>query len=204
MCISASLSIQSFIIGSICSLLLIFFGNSKYKKENRVIGITFFFITIMQFFDYLFWIDVDGKHGINEWITKIAPLFNYLQPIFLYLLCGNTDIIPLIINIVYTIIILYQYSIFIKDKKNKLTTPYNNNGLHWKWIEYMNPYLYLLVFTFNLFYFIRFEYAFIVFLLTMIFLLGANFYRKSRNTVGSLWCFTVPIIPLILLLYFYR
>ena len=77
MCFSKKSSLLTFIIGVIGSLLLIFYGNKKYVKENLIAGLFFIFVSFMQFFDYLMWSDIDNKDGINHYSTLLAPLFNH-------------------------------------------------------------------------------------------------------------------------------
>ena len=204
MCISKTLSLQSFIVGVGSSVLLLFCGNPHFRKENIVFGTTFLFITVMQFFDYLFWWDVNGKRGINSMITRIAPLFNFLQPVFFYGISTfvyetSHGWLPLLVNGVYTILLAWNYSQFLRGEKNRLITqPFKNDGLQWKWVDYMNPSIYLVIFTFNLFWYIPWIFGLVTYSLLMLFLWGASLARKTSKTTSSLWCFLVPCVPLIL------
>ena len=86
MCYSEKSSIHNFFIFIISSLCLLYFGNEKYKKENIIVGFFFIFVSFMQLFDYMFWIDLDNKKGLNHIATLIAPfyLIIYNQQYYFY------------------------------------------------------------------------------------------------------------------------
>ena len=86
MCFSPSSSLFTFIIGTVFSIILINFGNPKYKLENMVFGIFFIFISAIQFMDFLFWIDLKNKIGVNKIMSIIGPLLNAGQPTILYVI----------------------------------------------------------------------------------------------------------------------
>jgi hypothetical protein len=77
MCYTADKSIYAFVIGSSISLYLFNQANSDLK----IIGGFFFFVSFMQLFDYIFW--TTKKIETNRLTTKIACIFNHLQPIVL-------------------------------------------------------------------------------------------------------------------------
>jgi hypothetical protein len=62
------------------------YGNIKYKKDNFGFGIFFIFISLIQFMDFLFWIDLQNKLGINYIVTLLGPLLNVGQPLILYVI----------------------------------------------------------------------------------------------------------------------
>ena len=76
MCINANASLSTFIFSIIGSIILIFFGNKKYHKENLLTGLLFIYVAFMQIFEYFMWIDLDDKKGYNKIATILAPLFN--------------------------------------------------------------------------------------------------------------------------------
>ena len=76
MCFNYKVSLFTFLIGTIFSIILINFGDQKYALENKISGIFLIFISAIQFMDFLFWIDIKNKLGINkirEYPTGIAP-----------------------------------------------------------------------------------------------------------------------------------
>jgi hypothetical protein len=86
MCFNDKTSIVTFLIGTGFSIILMNYGNIKYKKDNIVFGIFFIFISLIQFMDFLFWIDLQNKLGINYIVTLLGPLLNVGQPLILYVI----------------------------------------------------------------------------------------------------------------------
>lgn len=129
MCWNAETSLLTFTIGIITSLLIIYNGNPKYEKENIIFGIFFIFISLIQFFDFLFWMDIDNKYNINHYTTLIAPLINAGQPTILYLIkiiflnkYNDLILIPtpynlffLLANIFYAIFLITNYVKFLNN-----------------------------------------------------------------------------------------
>ena len=118
MCFNYKVSLLTFVISFITSGLWIFYGNNKYHNENVVYGISFFFISIMQFFDFVFWIDLHNTYGINKIASIIAPIINAGAPTIFYLIKNlyykpsfksPTSIGFLIINILYFIIVIINF-----------------------------------------------------------------------------------------------
>ena len=91
MCYSKNLSLLSFIFGITASLSLIKFGNERSKNTNTNIVIGYFcmFVSIMQFFEYIIWSDIECVNGYNKFASIIGPLFNKMQPVIFYLLAYN-------------------------------------------------------------------------------------------------------------------
>jgi hypothetical protein len=214
MCWNAEISLLTFTIGIITSLLLIYKGNIKYKKENTIFGIFFIFISFIQFFDFLFWIDIDNKYNINYFTTLIAPLINAGQPTILYIikilfLDNYSDLIStpynlffLITNILYTIFLIINYIKFLNNGDLKTSISNKTKHLHWPWLKYFNnkPY-YLIMFALNIFYLINIKYSLFLFIITYFFLYLSIKYFKYN--AGELWCFFGAFIPLFLYMYTY-
>ena len=205
MCFNYKVSLFTFSIGILFSILLIYYGNPKYRIENRVSGIFFIFISCIQFMDFLFWIDIKNKFGINTITTILGPILNVAQPIFLYIIkyiYYKPDILSLhnynlpvaVLNLLYFIYFIHFYVTFISNEK--LTTSVKNNHLHWPWIKYSNPYFYLILLAINIFYLFNFKYAFTVFIITYFFLILSVKYFYYN--IGELWCFFGSFIPFIL------
>lgn len=201
MCFSSDSSLFTFITGIISSLLLIYYGNKKYNKENISFGLFFIFVIFMQLFDYLFWNDLDNKKKINEKVTLIAPIFNYSQPLFLFIVKlfvykkFNLSLFS-IINFIYLIYISMNYYNFITNEK-ELITNLKKNYLFWRWKKYLNIVFYLLLSTLNFFYLTQFKYSFIIYILGLITLLLSYFYFNYHW--GEIWCFFIVSIPLIMI-----
>jgi len=199
MCFNYKISLFTFSIGIIFSILLINYGNIKYKTENKIFGIFLIFISFIQFMDFLFWIDIKNEFGINKITTILGPILNVCQPTILYLIkyyFYKSDIFSpvALLNLLYFIYFILMYKQFLS--KEKLVTTTKNNHLSWPWIKYSNPYLYLILFGINIFYLSNFKYALIFFLITYLLLfLSVRFFYYNA---GELWCFFGAFIPLIM------
>jgi hypothetical protein len=205
MCFNYKVSLFTFTIGTIFSILLINYGNKKYSLENKITGIFFIFISAIQFMDFLFWIDIKNKLGINKVATILGPILNVCQPTILYLIkyyyyrpdiltmkYGNLPIA--ILNLLYFVYFIVIYTKFLANEK--LVTGTENNHLEWPWIKYSSPNFYLILFAINIFYLFNFNYALVVFLITYFFLyISANYFAYN---IGELWCFFGSFIPLIM------
>jgi hypothetical protein len=204
MCFNYRTSLFTFLIGTIFSILLIYYGNPKYILENKISGIFLIFISCIQFMDFLFWIDIKNKLGINKITTILGPILNVCQPIFLYLIkyCYYrpnifTSPIALFVAVLNVLYLIYFITIYTKFLLNDtLITSIEHNHLKWPWIKYSNPYFYLLLFAINIFYLFNFNYAFALFTVTYLFLLLS--YKFFNYNVAELWCFFGSFIPLIM------
>lgn len=157
----------------------------------------------MQLFDYLFWIDINNKKGINKISTIIAPLINAGQPIFLIILKSLfykiDNYLILGLNIIYLFNLLYNYKEFIID--NNLTTSVEHNHLKWKWLKYFNPYFYLMMLVINTLYLTNFKYSLNVIIITLLCLIIS--YKYFNYHIGEIWCFFGVFIPLLILILTY-
>ena len=203
MCFNSKTSISTFLYGSITSIILIFYGNKKYSKENKIFGIFFIFISLMQLFDYLFWNDLDNKKGINKLCTIIAPLINFGQPIFLLFIKSIfykiDNYLILGLNSIYLFNIIINYRNFILN--NNLITHVEEKHLKWQWLSYFNSYFYLIMLVINILYFTNFLYSLNVICITLFFLIIS--YQYFGYHIGEIWCFFGVFIPIIILIMSY-
>lgn len=206
MCFNYKTSIITFLIGTIGSLILIRYGNPKYKIENIIFGIFLIFIAGVQFMDFLLWIDLDNKFGINHIVTLIGPLFIFGQPLILYIIkllyfrpkiWNFTNIGIALLNILYFICIINMYITFIQN--GELITSTSHGHLSWPWIKYINltSYFYLIMLAINMFYLTKFNYSLLFFLITYLFFyLSVKFFSYN---IGELWCFFGSFIPMFMI-----
>jgi len=161
--------------------------------------------------DFLFWIDLKNKLGINKIVTIIGPLFNVGQPIIFYIIkllyfkpknilsINNFNLPVLILNILYFINLIYNYFKFLNN--SILITSSENGHLKWPWIDYNNPVFYLILMGINIFYLMNFKYGLIFFIITYLFLILSVIYFSYN--IGELWCFFGCFIPIIILISSY-
>lgn len=204
MCYTGQISINAFIIGTLLSILLIYFSKSK---DYIILGGFFLFITLMQLYDFIFWNNKPPSR-INHITTQIACITNHLQPIILglliYFIKGKIEAKSLATLIIYTLCI----TLYTLQHWNKLTyTKVNSKSspsLYWEWNHFgkESPMIYFLflstlvvLFLYNLNSPINYFISFIVILL---FLFS---YIKYRIIIsyGRFWCYFGTFIPIILL-----
>lgn len=207
MCFNSKVSFFTFLLGTIFSILLIKSGNKTYFIENKVTGIFLIFISLIQLMEFIFWIDIKNKYGINKLATIIGPLLNAGQPTILYIIkyiyykpdlysLNNFNSIVGLLNMSYFIYLINNYIKFIKENKLLTSSVSKYNHLIWPWIKYYNPYYYCIMFIINIFYLFNFNYALVLFLTTFFFLFLSNIFFKYN--VGEMWCFFGSFIPLIM------
>ena len=163
----------------------------------------------MQLIDFLFWIDLDNKKGINKITTILAPLINIGQPTFIYVIknifykIDKKNIIMtsgyLLANFLYFIYLLTNYFRFLIN--NTLITSVKKKHLKWQWFEYYDGPFYLILLALNIFYLSNFKYSLIVFLITYFFLIIS--YKYFNYHLGEIWCFFGIWIPILILLCSY-
>jgi hypothetical protein len=205
MCFNYKVSLLTFTIGIISCVLLLQNSNIKYNLENKVTGVFFIFISLIQFMDFLFWIDIKNHIGINKITTILGPILNVGQPIILYLVkyfyykpdiltFRNFNLPVAILNLLYFIYFITIYINFLSNEK--LVTSTEKNHLKWPWIKYTNPYFYVILLSINIFYLFTFKYALTFFIITYSFLYIS--FKYFNYNVGELWCFFGSFIPLIM------
>jgi hypothetical protein len=197
MCISKNASILTLTFGIIGSILLYYFGNKKYNKENKIYSFFLFYVILMQLFDYIFWIDQDNKKNLNSIFSYIAPIFNYSQPTILYILklwINNAEIktyydkFILLLNIFYVIISIFCYKNYINDKP--ILTVKKGPHLDWKWTEHISMF-YFLLFIINIFYKSALNYS--IMAACIIFAALCVSSKYTDIFIGEMWCFIASI-----------
>lgn len=212
MCFSKEVSLLTCFIGIFFIILLVNYGNKKFEIENKIFGNFFFFVIFIQFMEFIFWIDLDNKLGLNKIMTIIGSIINMMQPVLLYLIkvifikpdifsLKNNNLIVLIINVFYTIYISNRYSDFLKNGKI-ITKKGKHNHLDWDWKNYYNDKFYPILVIINSFWLADFYYSlFFVFILSILFFISFTYYHYNY---GELWCFFSISVPFLLYLYSFK
>jgi hypothetical protein len=158
---------------------------------------------MIQLMDFLFWIDLKNKLGINNITTILGPILNAFQPVIFYIIkyiyyqpniLSSYNFPIFILNVLYAIYFVIQYITFLS--KEPLITKVKNKHLSWPWISYFNPFFYLVLFAINIFYLFPCNYGLVLFSITYFFLFLSTKYFSYH--VGELWCFFGSFIPLLL------
>lgn len=204
MCFNKEVSLSTFFIGCLFSLLLIY--KNPQNLEYKTTGIFFIFISFIQFIEFIFWIDINNKLGLNKIATIVGPILNLFQPNILYLikiyfykpnLLTFTHSLIALLNLFYFIFSFINYIKFLSLED--LTTNIEKRHLKWKWLKYSsNNILYLILLGINIYYLFSFKYATLLFLITYFFFYIS--YKYFNYHIGEIWCFFGSFIPLIIYL----
>jgi len=208
MCFNAEASITTFILGLTGCILLIKYPDPKFINQNITSGIFLISISMIQLMDFLLWIDIDNKLGINKVTTTFGPILNICSPLFVYIIkyiyykpnilsMKNMNLPVMIINLIYLLLFIKSYKNFLN--KGDLITKIENGHLKWPWLNYSNGVFYIILLAINIFYLYDFKYASLIFSITYIFLLIS--YKFFNYSKGELWCFFGAFIPFILLVF---
>jgi hypothetical protein len=213
MCISAEVSILTFLSSSVLCLYL-------FKRNNvndRVLAVWIFLFALIQFLEYLMWTDYDNKKNINNIATKIGLLVLLLQPLvlsvgmFFYGNMYTNSYIKIFIKILIVILCV----IFL------LSAKYVFDTRHEDWSSKMGPNCHLIwYFTQNknkLPSYTKSDLLFVgpfAFFLTLIkpfpsnliymlyggsTLLYTHMYKGLER--GTYWCWMANIIPILVILF---
>lgn len=211
MCYSKNISIYSFTTSLLTNLFLLYYSsivnNKEYSLNLKIVGYGMMFVGIMQLFDYIFWTN-QKENKTNFITTKLAMLFNHLQPIVFMLLFfifkGKISNLSLLVMIIYSIFALVYT---IKSWNNidyTLVREKSKPGLYWQW-NYQPTSFYF--------------YAGFLISLTVLFYENVNFplniigiaisnltffysYIKYNNKgdIGRMWCYFASLSSLLFLL----
>jgi hypothetical protein len=207
MCISANVSISTFIISIISSFILIYYGVPKFKTENLIIGLFFIYIAIVQLLEWMMWFDINDNIGINKIATMIMPIYVYIQPLVLYNIQAFIYDVSspwwwLLIEFLYLIVTGLQYQEFIKGSR-LVTKCGESGGLKWNWSYYFFPHLYLFILFYSIFVFFNFKFACFLFIITLLSiiltLIKHNNYYDGE--FGSLFCFIGALLPIVFIFF---
>ena len=147
MCYTIQTSIVSLkvgIVGCISLLLLSSKTTDKTLKSNfRMIGLFFIFVSIMQFYDAIFWktqsLSTPQNIKWNKLATKFAIITNHLQPLILaFIIYVNSKSLgkwSKLILALYTISIMpYTIQCFTsKDTQTTTVRKESSGSLYWAW-----------------------------------------------------------------------
>ena len=203
MCISAEVSISGFIICSVTCIYLY----KRNKINDRWVAILFGYFGIMQFLEYLMWIDQKCS-GLNQMATDMGFLHNIMQPIIsilvAYLMIKNVPkwiYIPLLLYLVYSL-----PKIWMMKDKNQCSKPCSkkNIGLSWNYTNTDNPRIVWLIFALALAIpFLAMEkngllyFSLMMAIYIISYFIAQNRCKGSVNpSQGSWWCLMAVLFPL--------
>ncbi len=205
MCYSAESSLLSFLVGSTGSIYLL---NSN-NNTNKHIGLFLLSVSIIQFLEFLMWID--QKCGILNSIASrsiILVLSLQLYVIFLGGYLYDTLIIPkkilkiLLIPLTLGFIYMSSYNYF--DKRKWCSKPNKDRSLLWanrKDISIFYTYIYYALFLIMPFLVKELWKGLLIFTFGIISFLLTRY--KTEGTSNSRWCYYSAFMPLIFVILDY-
>lgn len=208
MCYSLNASKSALYINIISCFVLYFSFTKETETTHKILALFFFFVGFMQLFDWIFWENqntIDSDQAYNNYVfTKIAMIFNHLQPIVFGLLIwyftNKIGYYSKIILVIYSLFIS-SYTINAYSKINYTLTRKvkNKEILYWEW-NYLDNYdfIYILfLLCLSIIAFENFEYP-LNMVLTCFCIFSLLFSVNKHNSVGRFWCNFTSVFPLFL------
>jgi len=196
MCISKNLSILSFVVSIVSSILLLKFG---LAPENKVISYYMIFVGLMQLVDYGAWIDLTCTKGTNRISSILGPLLNHIQPLlflvlaYYYLQSSSiiNDKLLVALGIIYCGYMIYKYIHYLNIGDLCIRTD-SLEHLIWQWGNNYNYWGYHLLFLLGIINFYKYKGLLIFYI--------AAYILYSISIKSEIWCFLVTGIPFLNLL----
>jgi hypothetical protein len=205
MCITSFDSILVYIINILSTGLLYNYGGTV---DAKITAIFLLFVGQMQLFDYIFW-ETQKCSLINKISTKLAIIFNHLQPILLHLLIQyyglNINQVSKILFYIY-IYASILYSINALSNVECTGNSEKTGIIYWEWnfMKY-NTIFYTLFMIFmisTIFNFKDKKYSYFLNFLVILTYSSGHFKPILNETTGRIWCYYAASLPLIALTYF--
>jgi hypothetical protein len=204
MCYDIKTSLFALIINIITSITL--FMSTK-NKQLKTISLFFLFVGFMQFWDIIFW-KYDASTLININSTKIAMIWNHLEPIILALLIcyyiNPLTISSKIIVGIYTVsVIIYSINAWNKLKGTEVTKD-TCGSLYWQWNNMKGS---MFVYTIFLLCLIILSLQFddwikLLSISIIVITFFFSFYKyRINSSSGRFWCYFSAFSPILFLIY---
>lgn len=217
MCYTAKDSLNAYVFNIISSIVLFF---SSKSSDMKIIALFFGFVGQMQLFDYLFWTNSECNKT-NKITTKLAIIFNHLQPIILFLLNRyyqhRQSVVSSIIVVLYTIFaVVYTIKLWPDDNCQHLpnnsvccSLPFapgqKDTVIDWRWNTQINKYiiysLFMLSLTTSSFDLQAQENKILLSLLSVGSFFISTKIPKLNESVGRIWCHIAALIPGFIVLF---
>jgi hypothetical protein len=204
MCITSFDSILVYIINIISTGLLYNYGGTP---DTKITAIFLLFVGQMQLFDYIFW-ETEKCSLINKITTKLAIIFNHLQPIILHLLIQYYGLsINQVSNLLFYIYIYAATLYSINALYNVVCTGKSKKTgiIYWEWnfMKY-NTIFYTLFMIFmisTIFNFKDKKFSYFLNFLVILTYISGHLKPILNETTGRIWCYYAASLPLIVLTY---
>ena len=195
MCWSASVSLNTYLLGLFASSL------SYFNGITDIGGFIFYqSIILIQLIEYFIW----SKTFSNRLLSQMALFVILSQPIFnIIRIQTQPELIPYIL-LAYIVFIVILFTVVVPlNTVDFSTVPSKNGHLAWNWLN-MNIYTIILWHVFLSLYWII-DNNYLLFAIVSIFLIASIILYKETNTWGSMWCWVCNVISFYFILrVFYR
>ena len=192
MCFSEGASLTTLLVGLVSSAFVYSIGRPK----DKVFGMFFAFVALMQLIEYLLW-----KHQVCDAYNKMISIFgiilNLLQPVvFFFLVMVFKDIPnkkPLYIIITLYVTLLSKY-LFDYVKSPSCIVKGEDGHLRWKWanLSSLFPHLIYVLSLTGLAYYSGSTTA--TWIVPLSYIISYAVYSRA-NVVGEMWCVLAVFIP---------
>ena len=144
MCYDIQTSLIALVVNIVISIALFIVAKNKENKERdanvsnqlKAVALFFLFVGFMQFWDILFW-SYDATTKVNMYATKMAMIWNHLEPIVLalliYLFIGKLTLPSMIMLVVYTVAIVAYSANGWSELRGTESTKDTCGSLYWQW-----------------------------------------------------------------------
>jgi len=188
MCWNSSVSLNTFIIGLFSVLFA--YSNNVITFYEALFYMSFI---SMQLIEYFAWKNLDNKK-INKIISCIACILLLIQVPLLGVAYNKNK------NVNYIIIAIYLFFILLIpfDNSKDYSISKSSNG-HLQWNFLTNP-IGIIIYLLLIYYILihnKEHFLFIILLITLLLSLYTNY---KSNTWGSVWCWSVNILCLYLII----
>lgn len=196
----------SIINGTISLITSVIVYRSTSNPIVKSLSLFCLYVSLMQWYDAIFWTTSSGKNAINYVFTKVAMITNHLQPIILYYLVAQhvkmTHVSKLVLGLYCVCALIYSiYAFNVIDYT--VVTHKSAPMLDWKWNNLPGAqimyFLFLMVFTF-----VSLNVSGILSIVMLMFTFGSlffSYYTFKGENVGQMWCVISAYAPLFLALF---
>ena len=215
MCYDIQTSLIALVVNIVISIALFIVAKNKENKERdanvsnqlKAVALFFLFVGFMQFWDILFW-SYDATTKVNMYATKMAMIWNHLEPVVLalliYLFMGKLTMPSMIALAVYVVAIVAYSANGWSELRGTDASKDTCGSLYWQWNNMKgNTFVYGLLLI-CLLMLVQQQFTGWVKWLSMVIITSTFFfslYKYSINaSVGRFWCYFAAFCPIFFLI----
>ena len=207
MCYDLQTSLIALIINIVASIVL-FTVASKQKTNNQLKAVALFFLFtgFMQFWDAVFW-TYDATTKVNVYATKMAMIWNHLEPVVLalliYLFMGKLTMPSMIVLAVYVVAIVAYSARGWNQLGGTEPSKETHGTLYWRWNYMEGKFIVYGLFVVCLLVLVQQHFTGWVRWLNIAFLMGTFFfslYKYNLKAGGRFWCYFAAFCPIFFLI----